>query len=99
MAQVLASDGHHNLKGPAKTAALVACFGQGASTMSVIPAADLAVWAPALWRALRLHQWAKYLLLFLPLLAAHQLSDGTPPARRRPRLPGLRAYRLRRLSG
>ncbi|MGB7550544.1 MAG: hypothetical protein WBM15_03160, partial [Chromatiaceae bacterium] len=54
---------------------------------------------PALWRALRLHQWAKYLLLFLPLLAAHQLSDGTPPARRRPRLPGLRAYRLRRLSG
>jgi 4-hydroxybenzoate polyprenyltransferase len=32
--------------------------------------------APALWRALRLHQWAKNLLLFLPLLAAHQVGNG-----------------------
>ena len=30
---------------------------------------------PALWRALRPHQWAKNLLVFLPLLAAHQVSD------------------------
>ncbi|MBP6243258.1 MAG: hypothetical protein KA377_03665 [Chromatiaceae bacterium] len=27
-------------------------------------------------RALRIRQWAKNLLLFLPLLVAHQLSDG-----------------------
>jgi len=32
---------------------------------------------PALWRALRLHQWAKNLLVFLPLLVAHQLGDVT----------------------
>ncbi len=28
------------------------------------------------WRALRIHQWAKNLLLFLPLLLSHQLDDG-----------------------
>lgn len=27
-------------------------------------------------RALRVHQWAKNLLLFIPLIAAHRLSDG-----------------------
>ncbi len=31
--------------------------------------------APAAWRALRPHQWAKNLLLFLPLVAAHRLVD------------------------
>lgn len=31
---------------------------------------------PVLRRALRLHQWAKNVLVFLPLLAAHQVSDG-----------------------
>lgn len=31
----------------------------------------------SVWRrALRLHQWLKNLLLFMPLLAAHQLGDG-----------------------
>ena len=29
----------------------------------------------ALWRALRIHQWAKNLLLFLPLLLSHQLNN------------------------
>jgi 4-hydroxybenzoate polyprenyltransferase len=29
----------------------------------------------ALWRALRPHQWAKNLLLFVPLLAAHRAND------------------------
>ena len=32
--------------------------------------------AAALLKALRPHQWVKNLLLFLPLVAAHQLSDG-----------------------
>jgi 4-hydroxybenzoate polyprenyltransferase/phosphoserine phosphatase len=31
---------------------------------------------PVLRRALRLHQWAKNVLVFLPLLAAHQVGDG-----------------------
>jgi 4-hydroxybenzoate polyprenyltransferase len=31
----------------------------------------------ALLQALRPHQWVKNLLLFLPLVAAHQLTDGT----------------------
>ncbi|MGB4335899.1 MAG: UbiA family prenyltransferase [Chromatiaceae bacterium] len=108
-AQVLASDGHHNLKGPAKAAALVEHFGQGGFDYVGDARADLPVWvaarhaivvggprlvraagqvarvervfappprAPALWRALRIHQWAKNLLLFLPLLAAHQVGDG-----------------------
>lgn len=108
-AQVLASDGHNNLKGPAKAAALVERFGQGGFDYVGDARADLPVWAaaryaivaggaglvraasqvarvervfapppraPALWRALRLHQWAKNLLLFLPLLAAHQVSNG-----------------------
>ncbi|MBO9688681.1 MAG: UbiA family prenyltransferase [Mitsuaria chitosanitabida] len=35
------------------------------------PVAGLQVWR----RALRLHQWLKNLLLFMPLLAAHQLSN------------------------
>lgn len=109
-AQVLASDGHHNLKGPAKAAALVERFGRGGFDYVGDARADLPVWAaarhaivvgdaglvraasqvatvehvfapapraPALWRALRLHQWAKNLLLFLPLLAAHQVGNGT----------------------
>lgn len=32
---------------------------------------------PVLRRALRLHQWAKNVLVFLPLLAAHQVDDGS----------------------
>lgn len=107
--QVLASDGHHNLKGPAKASALVERFGQGGFDYVGDARADLPVWAaarqaivcggpglakaaglvapvervfpppprlPALWRALRLHQWAKNVLVFLPLLAAHQVSNG-----------------------
>jgi 4-hydroxybenzoate polyprenyltransferase len=31
---------------------------------------------PTVLRALRLHQWVKNLLIFLPLLAAHQVNDG-----------------------
>jgi 4-hydroxybenzoate polyprenyltransferase/phosphoserine phosphatase len=32
--------------------------------------------APALLKAIRLHQWAKNLLIFVPLLMSHQLSAG-----------------------
>src|SRR6185312_14455748 len=35
----------------------------------------------AIWRALRPHQWAKNLLLFVPLLAAHRANDVTALAR------------------
>jgi 4-hydroxybenzoate polyprenyltransferase len=35
----------------------------------------------AIWRALRPHQWAKNLLLFVPLLAAHRANDLTALAR------------------
>jgi phosphoserine phosphatase len=31
---------------------------------------------PAVWRALRPHQWVKNALIFLPLLAAHLVTDG-----------------------
>lgn len=31
--------------------------------------------AATLWRALRLHQWVKNLLIFLPLLAAHRIGE------------------------
>ena len=51
---------------------LVRAAGQVATVACVFtPAPRL----PALWRALRPHQWAKNLLVFLPLLAAHQVSD------------------------
>ncbi|XHS80291.1 UbiA family prenyltransferase [Burkholderiaceae bacterium UC74_6] len=42
------------------------------SKVFAAPTQGLSVWR----RALRLHQWLKNLLLFMPLLAAHQLSDG-----------------------
>jgi 4-hydroxybenzoate polyprenyltransferase len=36
---------------------------------------------PAVLRAVRLHQWSKNVLVFLPLLAAHRVWDGTAWAR------------------
>ncbi|HEY4083317.1 MAG TPA: UbiA family prenyltransferase [Burkholderiaceae bacterium] len=42
------------------------------SKVFAAPPQGLTVWR----RALRLHQWLKNMLLFMPLLAAHQLSDG-----------------------
>ena len=47
---------------------------QGKFTINKVfaaPARGFSVWR----RALRLHQWLKNLLLFMPLLAAHQLGD------------------------
>lgn len=37
---------------------------------------DRAPFAASLWRALRVHQWAKNALIFLPLLLAHALRAG-----------------------
>jgi 4-hydroxybenzoate polyprenyltransferase len=89
--EVLASDGHTNLKGARKRAALEARFGRfdyvGDS------AADIPVWRAArralvvgsasarplrtLARAIRVHQWVKNALVFLPALAAHALGRSS----------------------
>ncbi len=37
---------------------------------------DQATVANSLWRALRIHQWAKNVLIFLPLLLAHSIITG-----------------------
>lgn len=42
------------------------------SKVFAAPERGFSVWR----RALRLHQWLKNLLIFMPLLAAHQLGDG-----------------------
>lgn len=108
--EVMASDGHENLSGHSKAAALVERFGKGAFDYAGNSSADLPVWQVAhsawvvnasnavrrrarrlcaverelearptgvavLLKALRAHQWLKNLLLFVPLLAAHRLTD------------------------
>jgi hypothetical protein len=111
--EVMASDGSVNLKGEAKTAALVDRFGAAGFSYLGDSAADLPVWAasreaisvdaPAalkgrikapevrhlegaaregqgfgpLLKALRPHQWLKNLLIFIPMLLAHDFSGST----------------------
>lgn len=107
---VMASDGHTNLAGERKAAALVARFGAGGFDYAGNSWADVPVWraarhaivvaAPAAvraaaarvstvereftspgaalstWlRALRVQQWVKNLLLFLPLFGAHEFTN------------------------
>lgn len=107
---VLGSDGHTNLAGGRKAAALVARFGEGGFDYAGDQPVDLPVWAAARGqlvvahdaalerrvrdrfphatviarprrpfalhlRALRPHQWAKNLLVFLPILAGHSLTN------------------------
>ncbi len=107
---VLASDGHQNLAGANKGAALVARFGERGFDYVGNAAVDLLVWKHArsaivvesgsmlsraaekhtpverrfvtqrpgvrTWmKALRVHQWIKNVLVFLPLLAAHRVFD------------------------
>jgi 4-hydroxybenzoate polyprenyltransferase/phosphoserine phosphatase len=108
--EVIASDGHNNLAGEAKKAALDSAFGpnqylyvgnssddlhvwQGASSAVVVnankrvlaqaqqitkvqqhfpsPKVGLSVWR----KVFRVHQWLKNALLFVPLMAAHQVTD------------------------
>jgi 4-hydroxybenzoate polyprenyltransferase/phosphoserine phosphatase len=108
--EVIASDGVHNLRGPAKAAALVQRFGEGGFDYAGNDSTDFDVWAKArravvvnasggvirtakqrhdvatviedrrpfiasLIRALRPHQWAKNVLVFVPLIASGALGD------------------------
>ena len=108
--QVLASDGHRNLKGARKLEAILACCNDSAFDYAGNERADLAIWAKArraivvnpgigviaaarkrrytvqqvfddrppivkTWiRALRIHQWAKNVLLGVPILTAHAFN-------------------------
>lgn len=108
--QVLASDGHRNLKGKRKLEAILSCCKGSPFDYAGNELADLAIWAKArravvvnphigvtaalkkrgyrveqvfddrppkvkTWiRALRLHQWAKNVLLGVPILTAHAFN-------------------------
>ena len=107
----LASDGHTNLAGRTKAAALVERFGEKGFDYIGNERRDLAVWKHArraigvnlptrlvsevraldeearflpglgggpldFFRALRPHQWVKNLLVFVPLVAAHETQAG-----------------------
>jgi 4-hydroxybenzoate polyprenyltransferase len=108
--QVLASDGHRNLKGTRKLEAILTCCNDSAFDYAGNARVDLAIWAKArraivvnpnagviaatqkrryvvqqvfddrpsilkTWiRALRIHQWAKNVLLGVPILTAHAFS-------------------------
>lgn len=89
--EVLASDGRRNLKGAAKCHALVERFGERGFDYLGDGVADGEVRAAArrvmlvdhsasrlapLARALRIGQWPKNLLVFVPLLTAHRVSDA-----------------------
>lgn len=86
---VIASDGVHNLKGRAKAEALVARFGERGFDYAGEDRHDVPVWAHAreavvverprrpvraVARGIRAYQWAKNLLVFVPLLTAHRLD-------------------------
>lgn len=108
---VIASDGHTNIAGKSKRAALESAYGVRGYDYAGNSAADIPVWAGAAqaivvnasdavetqaaqvatvsqifpaqsiplstWgRLFRVHQWLKNLLLFVPLLAAHQLGNA-----------------------
>jgi 4-hydroxybenzoate polyprenyltransferase len=87
---VVASNGRENLKGEAKARALAARFGEKGFDYVGNDRHDVAVWNrareairverrahpfAALARALRPLHWAKNLLVFLPLAAAHRILD------------------------
>lgn len=114
-AEVLATDEHVNLAGPAKAEALIERFGKGGFDYVGDHRVDMAVWATARRqlvvshdnslerkvrqrfpdaeliardrpplrqhiRALRMHQWAKNLLVFLPLIAGHDIQSDAVSA-------------------
>jgi 4-hydroxybenzoate polyprenyltransferase len=87
---VVASDGARNLKGEVKAHALAERFGEKGFDYIGNDRFDIPVWKrsrnairvqrPAhgvthLLKALRVHQWAKNLLLFVPLLTSHHFLD------------------------
>lgn len=111
--EVLATDGHTNLKSTAKAQALIERFGEGGFDYVGNDWPDVQVWAKAhtahvvdapasllsraqakgnvgqvfnsdmpsklvaMLKAMRLHQWMKNLLVFVPLMAAHQYADAS----------------------
>lgn len=94
---VLASDGRTNLTGEAKRRRLVERFGEKGFDYAASGArADWPVWRSARktiavkpephalqerWRALRVGQWTKNLLVFVPLIAAHRFYEWGTAAR------------------
>ncbi len=94
---VLASDGRTNLCGDVKRRRLVERFGErGFDYAASGERADRAVWRSARqtidvqperrarkegWRALRIGQWMKNLLVFVPLVAAHRFYEWGVAAR------------------
>ncbi len=87
---VIASDGRRNLKGEEKARELAARFGEKGFDYVGNDRHDIPVWSHArnairatrerhsyavLARALRLHQWPKNLLVFVPLLTSHRLLE------------------------
>lgn len=87
---VIASDGRENLKGEAKARELARRFGEKGFDYVGNDRHDIPVWnrarekirvdrRPHPWlglaRALRLHQWPKNLLVFVPLLTSHRLFE------------------------
>lgn len=92
---VIASDGVHNLKGEAKAAALAERFGERGFDYAGEGRFDVPVWerarrpvvvrratttVRAVLRAVRAYQWAKNLLVFVPLATAHRLDGGSAAA-------------------
>ena len=88
---VIASDGRRNLKGEEKARELAARFGEKGFDYVGNDRHDVPVWNRArnairatrerhsfavLARALRLHQWPKNLLVFVPLLTSHRLFEA-----------------------
>lgn len=88
---VVASDGVDNIKGEAKAQALAARFGEKGFDYIGNDRHDIPVWERSrepikveprghrlsdLVRGLRVHQWAKNLLLFVPLLTSHRVLNA-----------------------
>ncbi len=87
---VLASDGHTNLTGGNKAARLSGLYGEAGFDYIGDSKADIPVWAKArrsvrvsvvrpgfrtFRKALRIHQWVKNILVFLPLFTSHSFFE------------------------
>ncbi|ATB28935.1 UbiA family prenyltransferase [Melittangium boletus] len=70
--QVLASDGERAMTGPHRTARLRETLGEPHEEARPLHAARPL--PRTLLKALRVHQWAKNVLVFVPLMAAHKLT-------------------------
>jgi 4-hydroxybenzoate polyprenyltransferase len=107
---VVASNGRDNLKGEAKARELAARFGEKGFDYVGNDRHDLPVWNRAreairvgrrahpygaLARGLRLHQWPKNLLVFVPLLTSHRILEPQALAIGSARLRRLLAHGLR----